>query len=327
MITKEFIKAFFHNKSSIDQRFIGFNFLYNETKEINEYEKDKFDETTISCLKEKEADLKSRMGYLKATNAGENYNNIKENIKVLNQFPEIQNIKKNWIETVRNIQESYNNYLNVMKFKEIKYIIISEAPLLKFSEGNFSCNYILDNLIQSAGSYRTAPFHALNKIFNENYNKEITDEISADDLITLCKTNGIGFMDLIPIPLPELNTKLREQWSINQQYFIEPEKPRVITFLEIAFKYFIDETKCKIDPNVKIALMMPPKTALGILNFFINDKETDCEALNKLKERFIVENKNIDAKEFPDRSMRLHKAVVMSGAGGPNEKLIYNVFK
>ena len=54
MITKEFIEAFFHNKSKIDQRFIGFNFLYNETKEYNEYKTDKFDETTISWIKEKQ---------------------------------------------------------------------------------------------------------------------------------------------------------------------------------------------------------------------------------------------------------------------------------
>lgn len=327
MITKEFIEAFFHNKSKIDQRFIGFNFLYNETKEYNEYKTDKFDETTISWIKEKQEDLKSRITYLRATNSSENNENIYENIAVIENLLEVQKIKQTWLQTVNKVQKSYNEYLNEIKGKEIKYIIISEAPLLKFSEDQFSCNYILDKEIQSAGSYRTAPYHALNKILNENYNKEINNEISAEDLITLCKTYGIAFMDLIPIPLPELNTKLREHWSINQQYFIEQEKPRVITFLEIAFKYFIDKTKCEIDPNVKIALMMPPKTSLGILNFFINDKKTDCDALNKLKERFIIENKNIDAKEFPDRSMRLHKAVVMSGAGGPNEKLIYNVFK
>jgi hypothetical protein len=327
MITKEFIEAFFHNKSSIEDRFVGFNFLYNETKELKEYETTKFDETTIRWIKEKEADLRSRITYLTETKSLENYDNINENIAVINQLLESQFIKKSWLNTVRKVQESYCQYLNEMKYNNIKYIIVSEAPLLKFSEDQFSCNYILDKEIQSAGSYRTAPYHALNKILNENYNREINNEISADDLITLCKTYGIAFMDLIPIPLPELNTKLREHWSINQQYFIEQEKPRVITFLEIAFKYFIDNTECEIDPNVKIALMMPPKASLGILNFFINDKKTDCDALNKLKERFIVENKNIDAKEFQDRSMRLHKAVVMSGAGGPNEKLIYNVFK
>jgi hypothetical protein len=134
-------------------------------------------------------------------------------------------------------------------------------------------------------------------------------------------------MDLIPIPLPELNTKLRKHWSINEKYFIEENKPRVVTFLEIAFKYFLEKTKCKIDPNIKIALMMPPKSALGILNFFINGHVTDCNELNVLREKFIVVNNNCDAIEFPDRSMRLHKAVVMSGAGGPNEDLIYNAFK
>lgn len=272
MITKEFIEAFFAHKSEAEDRFIGFNFLYNETKGVDEYEKKNFDETTMSWIKKKENVLKSRIAYLNAIDPLENYVNISENIAVIEVLLEKQIIMKSWLETVKKVQKSYNEYLKEMNGTEIKYIIISEAPLLKFSKDQFSCNYILDKEIQSAGSYRTAPYHAINNIYNKDYVKEITKEISADDLITLCINYGIAFMDLIPIPLPELNTKLREHWSINQQYFIEAEKPRVITFLEIAFKYFIENTKCTIDPKVKIALMMPPKTSLGILNFFINDK-------------------------------------------------------
>ena len=302
--------------------------MYNETKKnIKDYKDDGFEKNTLGWLKEKEADLRSRMQYLIATNSSENSVNINEDINLLEQLYEIQNTKNKWLDSVAHVQISYNLYLQQMKGTEIKYIIISEAPLLKFSKDKFSCNYILDKNIQSAGSYRTAPFNALNKILNKNYKQQTTNEISADDLITLCKTHGIAFMDLIPIPLPELNTKLREHWSINEKYFTEENKPRVVTFLEIAFKYFLEETKCIIDPNVKIALMMPPKSALGILNFFINGHGTDCNELNVLKEKFIVENNNCDAIEFPDRSMRLHKAVVMSGAGGPNEDLIYNAFK
>lgn len=327
MTTKEFIKDFFYNKSSIEKRFIGFNFLYNETKELNEYEKTKFDETTIRWIKEKEADLRSRITYLTETKSSENYGNINENILVINQLLESQSFKKIWLNTVNKVQESYGKYLNEMVYKKIKYIIISEAPLLKFSDNKFTCNYIFDENIQSAGSYRAAPFHALNKVLDKNNNKEIAKEISANDLINLFSENGVAFIDLIPFPLPELNTKLREHWSINEKYFTEENKPRVVTFLEIAFKYFLEETKCIIDLNVKIALMMPPKSALGILNFFINGHGTDCEELNILKEKFIVVNNNCDAIEFPDRSMRLHKAVVMSGAGGPNEDLIYNAFK
>lgn len=327
MITKKFIEAFFHSKSNFPDRVIGFNFLYNETKEYNEYDTNKFDKTTIKWIKEKEVELRSRITYLTETNSSDNSVNIKEEFNVFEQLYEIQNTKKKWIDSVQNVQNSYNDYLTKMSGKKIKYIIISEAPLLKFSEDKFSCNYILDKNIQSAGSYRTAPFNAVNKILNENYEQKTNEIITADDLIRLCEENGIAFMDLVPIPLPELNTKLREHWSINQDYFIEDEKPRVITFLEIAFEYFLEKTNCTIDSDVKIALMMPPKTALGILNFFINDKNTGNQQLDEIKGKFIIENTNNDAKQFQDRSMRLHKAVVMSGAGGPNEDLIYNAFK
>ncbi len=327
MIKKSFIEKFFQKKSKIKDRFIGFNFLYNETKEITDYNADGFDDTTLSWIKEKEADLKSRLKYLQLTHSEENTVNIEENINVIKGFFDFQKTKNGWIETVKNVQNSYNEYLVEMKKKKINYIIISEAPLLKFSEGGFSCNYIFDKNIKSAGSYRTAPFHALNRVLNDKYNRENTNEITADDLINIFKENGIAFMDLIPIPLPELNTKLREHWSINSKYFIELEKPRVITFLEIAFENFMNQTGCAIDPNVKIALMMPPKTSLGIINFFINDKVTSIPELNKLRNIFIIENTNNDARDFPDRLMRLHKTVVMSGAGGPNEELIYNAFK
>jgi hypothetical protein len=327
MITESFIEKFFQEKSNIQDRFIGFNFLYNETKEITDYNANEFDETTLSWIKEKEADLKFRLEYLKRTHSQENTVNIEENIHVIEGFFDFQKTKASWLKTVINVQNSYNEYLKEMKNIQINYIIISEAPLLKFSEEGFSCNYILDKKIKSAGSYRTAPFHALNRVLTNKYNRENTNEITASDLINFCKKNGIAFMDLIPIPLPELNTKLREHWSINPKYFIESEKPRVITFLEIAFEYFMNKTNCNIDPNVKIALMMPPKTSLGILNFFINDKKTSIQKLNDLSKSFIIENTNKDAKEFPDRLMRLHKAVVMSGAGGPNEELIYNAFK
>jgi ABC-type proline/glycine betaine transport system ATPase subunit len=118
MITKEFIEAFFHNKSSIEDRFVGFNFLYNETKELKEYETTKFDETTIRWIKEKEADLRSRITYLTETKSLENYDNINENIAVINQLLESQFIKKSWLNTVRKVQESYCQYLNEMKYNK-----------------------------------------------------------------------------------------------------------------------------------------------------------------------------------------------------------------
>lgn len=327
MINKQFIQDFLHQKSDFNERFTGFNFLYNETKAIECYKNNGFDDTTLRWIKEKGADLTSRLTYLQEIGSTENNVIIKEKIKVINELINIQSTKKSWIETVTKIQKSYDDYLEAMKKKEIKFIIISEAPLLNFSKDHFSCNYILDPDIKSAGSYRTAPFHALNRVITKNYNRENTIEIQANHLIKLCTDHGVAFMDLIPIPLPELNTKLREHWSINSKYFIESEKPRVITFLEIAFEYFMHKTNCDIGPNVKIALMMPPKTSLGILNYFINDKKTSIQKLNDLSKSFIIENTNEDAKEFPDRLMRLHKAVVMSGAGGPNEELIYNAFK
>lgn len=166
------------------------------------------------------------------------------------------------------------------------------------------------------------------KVINNGKEIERSNEgVTAEMLIQLCAEHGVAFMDLIPIALPELDTKLRENWSINKEYQID-EKARVITFLEIAFEYFIDKTKCKISPQAKVALMMPPKTALGILNFFLDKgNNTNVVELNKLRESFVAVNSNSNARQFPDRALRLHKSVVMSGAGGPNEDLIYDAFK
>ncbi|MEY4604544.1 MAG: hypothetical protein RIT43_1836, partial [Bacteroidota bacterium] len=138
MITKQFIQDFLHKKSDINDRFIGFNFLYNETKEIKDYKTNGFDDTTLRWIKEKGADLKSRLTYLQEIGSTENNVIIEEKINVIDELFNIQSTKKSWIETVIKIQQSYGDYLKAMKEKEIKFIIISEAPLLNFSKNQFS---------------------------------------------------------------------------------------------------------------------------------------------------------------------------------------------
>lgn len=229
-------------------------------------------------------------------------------------------IKKEWLNIVTKIHEDYSHYLTQMKKIKINYLIISEAPKLTINEGNLHCNYIFDETNDKVGFYRDAPYHALG---GEKTNP------TAHNLINLYVKEGVAFLDLVPIPLPELTTDLRFKWGFDEKYNVEG-LPRNIIFLEIAFKKFLEETKATFHKNTKIALMMPPKTESGIINFFMDeDKKTNCEKLNVLRPQFIKENTNANIVnyEIPHTAWRLHKAICTNGANSPQENMIKNALE
>jgi hypothetical protein len=315
-INKADIENFFWNVSEDrDQRIKLFNFIYNKTNAF--LKTDEFDKVTIDWIKKNE-EIWIKINELNDFFSVVNPDEIESDLKNI--------AKSSWLDTVNNIHRSYTNYLHFMKAKEINYLIISEAPLLNIDKGVFYSNYIFDETNLNGGSYRTAPFIAISKIA-DTYDKTKKD-VLASDLINVFEENGVGFMDLIPLPLPTIPTDLRKEWSTNKEYYID-NIPRVVKFLEIAFEKLVNDTNCRFSSELKVALMMPPKTAMGIINFFINEKNKSLinQDLWNLRHHFIILNTNEDAQHFPDKCMRLHKSITMNGANHPCENLLENALK
>ncbi|MBM3455865.1 MAG: hypothetical protein FJX80_12075 [Bacteroidetes bacterium] len=322
-VIKEEINDFFWNKSDRGNRFRIFNFLYDKTD-------GKHEENGFSYITKKEATKKIEEleGKLKTVNDAlqaelstqkEEQESFLEKLKNSVKKSGKDKIKKEWLDIVEEIHYYYNNYLEQMKDKEINYLIISEAPKLtiKKNEDKLHCSYIFDETNDKVGFYRDEPYNALGG--------EKTDP-TACDLINLYVEKGVAFLDLAPIPLPELTTDLRYKWGFDQDYNVEG-RPRSIIFLEIAFEKFLKETNAKFNKNTKVALMMPPKTASGIIDFFMNIKNrTNCQELNELRLQFIQENnnENIVKYKIPHTAWKLHKAICTNGANTPQETMIRN---
>ena len=357
-MTNQQLYKFFYETSAQTERFEMFNFLCAENDEIinNVSFSDKF----IKWIGQK-SKIANKIGFLdKYYELKNNLKKAKTNIAKLELKREYQKVLKNyidlngknlineWIKLVKINHEAYCYYLTEL-FKdsiEIKYVIISEAPMLTIKEDNgnilFDCKYVFSKQHSNVGSYRKVPFDAFHEINNIPITKN--ENPSADDLINLFVENRVLFLDLIPLPLPKIDSDLRKNWSANSKYFID-DKPRVITFLscslEFIFKYVKGKTKKEIyfSPDTKIALMMPSNSALGIINFYITLKEkiplkySFCKTINKTIDPFCGKikniseiisrtNKEIDAKKLKEYSLRLHRQLAIGSQGGPELELL-----
>ncbi len=315
------IEDFFWIESERGNRFKIFNFLYDETD--GEHEENGFSEKTSGEATKKAKELETK---LKIVNKGlqvelKTQLNDQDCENILNQENK-DKIKNEWLKIVTKIHYDYSVYLRGMRrwTKKINYLIISEAPKLTTKGGKLHCNYIFDNSNDEVGFYRNAPYHALGGIETNP---------KAHDLIKLYVEKGVAFLDLVPIPLPELTTDLRFKWGFDEKYNVDA-LPRSIIFLEIAFEKFLKETNATFASNTKIALMMPPKTGSGIINFFMDEnKKINCEKLNDLRKQFIQENtnENIVNYEIPHTAWKLHKAICTNGANTPQENMIKNALE
>jgi hypothetical protein len=356
-MTEEQLYNFFYNTSDAKERFKMFNFLCAETKK--DLTEASFSDEFIEWIGGK-SEIANKIGVL------DEYDELKKNLKKSKTDKEKQEINRTyqtklkqsieskktdlineWINLVESNHDAYIGYLKKLfeKSNEIKYVIISEAPMLTIKEDNanilFDCKYIFSEKHENVGSYRKVPFDAFQEINGITNPKK--GNPSADDLIDLFLEKRVLFLDLIPLPLPKIDSDLRKNWSTNSKYFIDDE-PRVITFLRCSLAFIFKFVKVKTKKEIcfsdtKIALMMPSNSALGIINFYIDLKEKMslkhilCRTINKTTDPFSWKIKNIseiitrtnneiDAKNLKEYSLRLHRQVAIGSQGGPELELL-----
>ena len=307
------LKLFLNKRSSQKRRIRVLNFLYSGKQKYPE--ETSLSKTTKSNITK---DLKSPL-YREYINKLGDANNIDNEAK-LNE----------WSQLVENIQESYLAYLNaISEVETFKYLIISEAPMLTIINPiALNCNYIFDSSKPST-IYRKVPYQA----FSDDLEKS---QPKAQELIDVLKKNGVLFIDLISIPLPTIDSDVREKWSRDTNWVLEETKtkepiPLPLTLLKISFENVINHLKrlkktsdIKYDNNLKIILMMPPKTSIGIVDYLAENPINRCESLpNELKNHvFSLIRLNdyfatVESPELKRFSLRRFRQVAMNPSNNP----------
>ena len=341
MNPEEQLYNFFFNASNESDRYKVFNFLCDVTTKRSN--KKRFSPNFINWIGKK-SEMAEKIGVLKEYNtltselrtaktaSEKKVLKLKYNKNLNDKINEIkESLIAEWKNLVSNCHVSYNEYLKKLfeTSTEIKYIIISEAPMLTTKDDNgkivFDCKYIFSGSHKNIGSYRKVPFDAIQEI--NNCKKHNKDNPRAEDLINVFVKNRVLFLDLIPLPLPKIDSELRKNWSTNEDYFIDDE-PRVITFLRCSLKYiFKDYKKIGFSKDVQIALMMPSNSALGIINYYLScDNKLKNEPfkgkISYVKSKITRMNTKEDAKSLSGFSLRLHRQVAIGSQGGPEKELL-----
>jgi hypothetical protein len=243
----------------------------------------------------------------------------KTKTRILNNL--IKKYFKEWILLTADIHKKYFEYIEkLLDENEFDYLIVSEAPLLSIPQrkkAKLTCNYIFGEDNEST-IYRSTPYHALKKMDDNNYSSSSTS-ISKNDFQDLMKNKKVIFIDLIPMPLPSIPTKVRRDWSFDPDFQIEKDIPLTFTLFRLAFEwvdnYFkAKEKKINFSDNAKIVFMMPPKTSMGIIDFLAKDPTSGYNLLpDPLKHiakviyrtnHYSAKNNNEALKELPLRQFR-----------------------
>lgn len=179
----------------------------------------------------------------------------------------------NWKILIDRVQKDYKSYLKSLASDneeiKIKFLIVSEAPLLDLSDiSNPSCNYLLGGSNSEESTiYRSVPYHALKKLRNSVYNKTST-KVEIKDFRSCLLEEGVAFIDLIEFPLPLISSAQRRLWSESSDFSVHENTPLTFTLFKFAFERLItslEPNAVKLDPDLKVVLMMPPNTAMGIV--------------------------------------------------------------
>jgi hypothetical protein len=315
------IKDFLYSESATEELwFKGINALYCKTNANDvDISNSQFSENTLKWITKQSKLLGEELSFLNESEKKEaklELNKLKEIKKNRSLFNEKRNLLK-WHKLIEAINEARTKYINSIRGKKLDYILISEAPMLNYHSKKFLCNYIFGEN-EKIGSYRKVPYEAFN---GEKENP------TGVDLIEIFKNNKVGFFDLIPIPLPKIDTELRRLWSQDDEFKIEG-LPRTMFFLKLAFENFMTSSGCNINESTKVILMMPPNTAMGIISFYLTAeeklKEGIDERLKQLSNNITIQNTNMDLLNnqcLAGVPVRLHRQIVMNGSGGPDLKL------
>lgn len=249
---------------------------------------------------------------------------IKKTKKILDLFV------KQWGDLTQKIHHNYNHYIKQLSDSSIKYLIVSEAPLLDISKPTkFKCNYIFGE-DQECTTYRSTPYHAFKKLFDNNYSDTSTTKVTQKNIFNCMNENRIAFIDLVPLPLPSIPTEVRRDWSFNEYFRIEKDYPLSFSLFIMAFDRFkkkyveCHNKKPKFDKKLKIIFMMPPKTSMGIIDYLAADPvKRKNELPNELQKHIniIIRTNDKNAKNvspaLAELPLRQYRQVAVNYSNNP----------
>ena len=321
------IESFLYNSRSTTKEIISFlNFIYtaNEDEVIlsddffNAFKKAYKKENILTILNRKIEEVANDREEI--DNKDVEITDITEIIGLtkIENFQKL--IYKVIIDGTEAIKKAHELYLKQLISKEqpIKYIIIGEAPPFSFIKNPdkseldeleliFENNYILSK--NNAGSWQSSIRGAFG--INEKKDKAL------DKFIEGLVFRNILFFDIIPVTLP-FSTDIRTAW-INQEKNID-KKPLLVFLLELAIKRNVKGLK--IDPNVKVAFVTPPKTSISIFDYYSDEK---LKIKDKISVDITIINDNTTKKKYnvgQDIILPMYKANAMMGANAPSNELL-----
>ena len=249
---------------------------------------------------------------------------IQDSDEIIESFND--NIDNNWLKwkncVLKQIKIPKRQYLRKLKESDgpINYIIFSEAPMLTWKKEQLPISNYIFKECNIKGSYRSAPFKAFG---NELEKKQ---SVTNTQLIDVLSDKRVAMIDLLDLPFP-ISSELRRKWSYEIKI---GEKPLSIIFLENAIEQFMKESGLKFSDKPEFAFMMPPITAVGIIDYFfkskkdmeIKNKETKLilkwEEVTQCNSRITKEQKNFLNEEI----LPLYSRISTAGSNNPNENLL-----
>ncbi len=246
-----------------------------------------------------------------------------ENYKWFNRYkvgnPIAISQMESWVSKANVIKKHTDDYRKEMseKAKEIKYLIISEAPMITLdkSTGTVTGNYLLEAFNTKLGLYHSVPYNSFKS--KEYYEEE-------KDLKHLFVKNQVGFLDIIPIPLLGIDSNTRIDWGKSATVTL----PIVITRFDEAINNFLTTTQCKFADDLRIILLMPANTAMGIISYLeaTTKLPSSLKELGKIAAKIIEINTPAIVAANPElygKSVRLHKQIAINCSGHP-DLIIFN---
>jgi hypothetical protein len=177
----------------------------------------------------------------------------KETLDSLKTDDYLTEAKNKWLQ----IRLELDKYFDEIKYPICKTLIYEAPPyLLSIVEKsdpvktNFEAEFIFDDNCKS-------PYEK--SIKNCFENKE-------DKISVILSEKGVGFFDVIPIPIP-INSDLRTLWAVDKKFKID-KKRIFVHFFEWALKIYLFKLKGRIDTeNHKIAIGIPLKNAVTLYEY------------------------------------------------------------
>lgn len=237
----------------------------------------------------------------------------KKTLESLSANTYIVKAKEQWLK----IREGLSEFFEKIK-KPINKTLIYEAPPYLLSiveksdsvETNFEAEFIFHPDCSS-------PY--VNAIKNCFDNKK-------DTISDILAKNGVGFFDVIPIPIP-INSDLRTLWAVDEKFIIECKRI-FVHFFEWALKIYIFKLGDRIDKdNHKIAIGIPLKNAVTLYEY--HSEETNWFVDNYISCIDFSEGHSFNAKNKKPLGLwvQQYKNCIIGSSNTPSGQLMKIAFK